>query len=436
MITRYAGLISILLAALAVVSGLWLAACVRPIAMPRTVNGHSGAAVAADAQAASGHAEPPRRSDARPTAQVDAASNWSVHPMQVEDHRLTALGRGPEETFPGDYLNVPLADLYDLFPAKGSVPPLRPEDIRAVAAADAEGLEDDSLVLGVRHYAQSRAYPRNLLAYHVTANDVIDGTPVLACFDAVSGACMAYQRPDTLTQAPILAASGAGFRATGLLYDEGTESLWSILGGGWVSTHPNRAGGEQYLSGRPIAGPLVNDYPVLRPLPCVCTTWAAWRTQYPNTTVAQVQADTGHDYTVDPYTSVQGPDGQIVDYYTAADLVLAPEGSGGDPGSLADKAWVLGVALPHGPLAVGEQQALSAAGGKATTLELNSASGGLMLHIDPSTGSLIATTGGGFVPPQVRLFWVAWRSQFPDTQVWNPEADGAAAPASTVSVPE
>ncbi len=355
--------------------------------------------------------------------------------MEAENHRLTAVGRGPEETFPGDYLSVPLEDLYDMFPAKGSVRPLRQGDIRAVSAADA-GLKDDTIVLGVRLNGLARAYPRNVLAYHVTANDIIDGTPVLACFDAVSGACMAYERPGTSNGAPILAASGAGFRATGLLYDERTESLWSMLGGGWVSAHPDRAAGEQYLTGRPIAGPMVNDYPVLRPLPSVSMTWAGWRARYPATTVAQVQSDTGHDYTMDPYTTVQGPDGQIVDYYTAEDLVLALEGSGGEAGALADKAWVLGIALPTGPLAVGEEQALKAAAGKVTTLELNAASGKLMLHVDPAAGSLIATTSGYVVPPQVRLFWVAWRSQFPDTQVWNPGADGATAPAGSVSVPE
>lgn len=438
MMIRYAGLVSIVLAALAIASGLWLAACARPLRAPATPDMRTtatGPAADDPAPAASRRSEPPRRGGARPSAQVDPASNWSVHPMQAENHRLTAVGRAPEETFPGDYLSVPLEDLYDMFPAKGSVRPLRPDDIKAVSA-EAAGLKDDSIVLGVRLNGLTRAYPRNVLAYHVAANDIIDGTPVLACFDAVSGACMAYQRPGTAHNAPILAASGAGFRATGLLYDERTESLWSILGGGWVSAHPDRAAGEQYLTGRPIAGPMVNDYPVLRPLASVCMTWAAWRKRHPGTTVAQVQADTGHDYAIDPYTSVQGPDGQIVDYYTAEDLVLALEGTGGDPGALADKAWVLGIALPSGPLAVGEEQALNAAAGKVTTLELNSASGKLMLHIDPAAGSLIATTSGHVVPPQVRLFWVAWRSQFPDTQVWNPEADGAPAPTNTVSVPE
>ena len=427
MMIRYGGLISILLAALAIVSGLWLATCSRPAAVLRS----GGVEPAAGERAHTPEkpvAEQPR-SAPRPVSQADPTANWSTHPMRVESNRLTAIGRTAEETFPGDYLSVPLDELYDMRPAKGLVTPLRPEDITAIPAAQVTDLPDDTLVLGVRVHDSVRAYPRNLAAYHVAINDIFSQTPVLVCFDAVSGACMAYRRPGAAGSAPIFAASGAGFRATGLLYDLGTESLWSILGGGWVSAHPGRAAGEQYLTGRPIAGPMVNSYPVLEPLPGSLMTWAAWRARHPRTTIAQVQTDTGNDYTIDPYTSVVDRDGQVVDYYTAPDLVLAPEGSGGDAGSLADKAWVLGIALPRGAVAVAEQQAFEAAGDSATTFELNATGGALHLHVDPAAHSITAVAGGGVVPPQVRLFWVAWRSQFPDTRVWSVEAGAGHAPA-------
>ena len=55
----------------------------------------------------------------------------------------------------------------------------RPEFI---AAALADHVADDELVLGLAHGGEARAYPVRALAYHHLVNDVVAGEPVVATY--------------------------------------------------------------------------------------------------------------------------------------------------------------------------------------------------------------------------------------------------------------
>ncbi len=72
-----------------------------------------------------------------------------------------------------------------------------------------------------------------------------------------------------------LGTSGFLYRSNKLMYDHGTESMWSTL------------------QGEPVVGPLVGKGIKLERGHVVTTTWGEWKNQHPDTLVLSL--DTGHD---------------------------------------------------------------------------------------------------------------------------------------------
>ena len=72
-----------------------------------------------------------------------------------------------------------------------------------------------------------------------------------------------------------LGTSGFLYRSNKLMYDQATKSLWSTL------------------QGKPVVGPLVGQGLELQRGHVVTTTWGAWKSRHPNTSV--LSRNTGHD---------------------------------------------------------------------------------------------------------------------------------------------
>jgi hypothetical protein len=62
----------------------------------------------------------------------------------------------------------------------GTFPPL--DYPQVVAAADADWMEDDFLVLGAVQNGEARAYPLFMMTFHHVANDELGGKPYLVTF--------------------------------------------------------------------------------------------------------------------------------------------------------------------------------------------------------------------------------------------------------------
>ncbi len=72
--------------------------------------------------------------------------------------------------------------------------------------------------------------------------------------------------------------SGLLYQSNKLMFDEGSNSLWSTF------------------EGKPVVGALVGSGLVLRTRPVVTTTWKEWRTLHPTTTVLSLETGYTRDY--------------------------------------------------------------------------------------------------------------------------------------------
>lgn len=122
------------------------------------------------------------------------------------------------------------------------------------------------LVLGIVVGGEARAYPITMLAVpdHGVINDVVGGTPVVATWCELCSNGIIYERTvrgRTLT----FGVSGYLWNRSVVMYDQETDSLWG------------------HMVGEAMQGPMLGAE--LTMLPAQVSTWADWKTRYPETTV-------------------------------------------------------------------------------------------------------------------------------------------------------
>jgi hypothetical protein len=177
--------------------------------------------------------------------------------------------------------------------------------------------------------------------------------------------------------------SGLLYNSDMLMYDRGTDSLWS------------------QIMARAVTGPMRGTR--LVQLPLVHTSWADWRARHRRTEV--LSAETGHDrdYARDPY-----------DGYDAVPRLMFDVAQRDE--RLPPKAWVLGLrvggeakAYPFSVLA----RRVDASGRLADRV------GGQRVEIrfDPTHRSAEAFDQDARPLPGVTAFWFAWFAFHPDTRV-------------------
>jgi len=151
------------------------------------------------------------------------------------------------------------------------IPPLDHPETVPVDQADFMG--DGDIVFGVVVAGESRAYPKRILAWHELALDRVGGLELTAVYCTLCGTMVPYLS-EVGGVHRIFGTSGLLYQSNKLMFDAGTNSLWSSL------------------TGEPVVGPLVGSGLQLMPLPVVTTTWGEWRERHPETTVLSL--DTGH----------------------------------------------------------------------------------------------------------------------------------------------
>ncbi|MCZ4304148.1 DUF3179 domain-containing protein [Zoogloeaceae bacterium G21618-S1] len=174
--------------------------------------------------------------------------------------------------------SVPVEDIHPGGPPRDGIPAIdRPH---FVAAAQADFLDPSDPILGIVHRGEARAYPVRILNWHEVVNDRIGGKAVAITYCPLCGSGVAFvaEQGDTTLD---FGVSGLLYNSDVLLYDRGSQSLWS------------------QLMGRAISGPMKDT--ILTALPLVHTTWANWRTLNPDSRV--LSPNTGHQraYERDPY---------------------------------------------------------------------------------------------------------------------------------------
>ncbi len=268
-------------------------------------------------------------------------------------------------------------------PPKDGIPAIdRPKFVDAAAA----GLRADDRVLGLVHNGVAKAYPVRILNWHEVVNDRFGDAPVAVTYCPLCGTGIAFDASlggQTLN----FGVSGLLYNSDVLLYDRGTESLWSQLK-------------QQAISGR-LKGTR------LQALPLEHTSWADWHARHPTTRVLSTDTGFARDYAHDPYAG----------YERVQRLMFNVEHR---DDRFQPKEWVLGVTVGAARKAYPFTVLDGAARGRAT-YELRDTVGGqtIVVRYDARHRTARALDTQGRALPYVMAFWFAWVAFNPDTEVYR-----------------
>lgn len=157
------------------------------------------------------------------------------------------------------------------------IPPLRNPHMLAADNPGTAYLHNSDTVFGIDVNGDVRAYPKRILAWHELFTATVGGVPVTGVYCTLCGSMILY---DSTINGHLyrLGTSGFLYRSNKLMYDKGTQSLWSTL------------------YGAPVIGPLASKNIRLRERSVVTTTWGAWRKRHPHTTVLDIHTGFYRDY--------------------------------------------------------------------------------------------------------------------------------------------
>jgi Protein of unknown function (DUF3179) len=353
-------------------------------------------------------------------------SDCAAEPSRAQAHLDLRRSRGRETRLVRefDYPAMYAATGIDAIPSIDRPCHERPEEATA--------LPDSSLVIGVDHGGEARAYPVDLLSLHEVVNDVVGGVPIAVTWCPLCASAVGYDRRignQTLT----FGVSGYLYRANLMLFDRETGSLWSQLLGGAVT---GRMRGT-----------------ALRRIPIVHETWARWRRRHPETLVLSILRDRlGRSLAATYAYSSVGNEDSNVPYSTYASKV--PIYNPGVVRGVADASRVYGLVLAGRakaypvPALWRAGVANDAFGGIPILAVYNGASVGVDLYsrrignrvlrftqagkllADVETDSRWSPATGRAVAgplrdrtlarlPAVSSYWFAWRDFYPRTAVWS-----------------
>ena len=111
-------------------------------------------------------------------------------------------------------------------PPKDGIPSID-EPIFA-SADDADFIDEDEWVLGIKTAAGARAYPIKILNWHEIVNDEMGGLKFVVTFCPLCGSGVVFRSAIDGNDLQF-GVSGLLYNSDVLLYDRATESLWSQL---------------------------------------------------------------------------------------------------------------------------------------------------------------------------------------------------------------
>ncbi|CAN5861473.1 DUF3179 domain-containing protein [soil metagenome] len=276
---------------------------------------------------------------------------------------------------------IPVEEILSGGPPRDGIPALTDPRFESVREASRWMVEDDRL-LALEVAGEAKAYPLRILVWHEVANDRIGGQPVLVTFCPLCGTGMAFD-PVVRGERRIFGVSGLLYNSDVLMYDRGTESLWS------------------QIARRAVTGPMRGSN--LDLLPLVHTTWDRWRREHPDGLVLSQQTGHERDYNRDPYL-----------LYAFDPSALFPV-SHRDP-RLPEKELILGIeregagtAFPLSSLEEGPRPVRARVGSED-----------VFVYWFRDSWTAFATDPKGRRIPATIAYWFAWSAFHPDTQVWHP----------------
>lgn len=245
-----------------------------------------------------------------------------------------------------------------------------------VSAKDAVHVADDAIVITLSYKGEYRAYPARILDQHEIVNDTIAGDPIAITWCPLCGSAVGISRrlSGGVTE---FGVSGLLYNSDLVFYDRKTETLWD------------------QIEAKGIVGPLTGRK--LELIPVSVARWSSWRSAHPDTLVLSTETGFDSDYSADRYSSYRDSNG-----------LMFPVASKDD--RIHTKTVVFGFDLESGAVAYAETL-LRKHGTYRHGVDGKDAA--ITLHDD---GSVTMRRGGRTHSP-VRLYWFAWFTFHPDTNL-------------------
>ncbi|MFO8003339.1 DUF3179 domain-containing protein [Thioalkalivibrio sp.] len=286
--------------------------------------------------------------------------------------------------------DIPLDEIHRGGPPRDGIPALT--DPEFVTAASAHGLQPDDRILGLQRNGVSKAYPLGIMNYHEVVNDIVAGEAIAVTYCPLCFTGVAFEARTEDGSRRLFGVSGLLYNSAVLLYDRGSESLWS------------------QISATAVAGARIGEQLTL--IPIANTTWDSWHREHPNTLVLSRNTDYARDYDRDPYAD-----------YAEDEALLFPVAfrmQGQHP-----KTPVVGVRIgdqaraypfPAFPESGRHRLEDTLAGREITVL----------IDADAQTGQVFDAQGEEI--PSIISYWFAWYAFHPQTERYTgepaPEPDG------------
>ncbi len=221
---------------------------------------------------------------------------YEPHPQYMEFKRslYKAIDPRMERFFPaGGGATIRLDEILWGGVKVDGIPPL--DHPAVLSATEASYMGDDNVVFSISVNGEARAYPQRILAWHEMALDQLGGVELTIVYCTLCGTVIPY---DSTVGGRLrkIGTSGLLYRSNKLMFDEETNSLWSMI------------------TGTPVVGELVGSGLQLEHYPVVTTTWGEWRKLHPDTTVLSL--DTGHERDYSEGAAYRG-------YFASDDLMFS-----------------------------------------------------------------------------------------------------------------
>ncbi len=245
-----------------------------------------------------------------------------------------------------------------------------------VSVEKAHHISDDAIVITLSYRGEHRAYPARILDHHEIVNDTIAGDSIAITWCPLCGSAVGIHRK-VGGETTEFGVSGILYNSDLVLYDRATETLWD------------------QIEARGIVGPLTGVQ--LDLLPVSMARWSRWRTAHPDTLALSPDTGFDFDYTQDVYAKYRSSNNLMFPVQNTDERVAA-------------KTVVFGFDLESGAIAYPESLLLEHG---TYRHDLGGVETAVSLHDDGSVSML----RNGQLQTPIRLFWFAWFTFHPETEL-------------------
>jgi len=267
---------------------------------------------------------------------------------------------------------VTLDKLMQGCPARDCIPSI--DQPKYVSANAADHVGDNDLVITLAYKGGYWAFPTKILDHHEIVNDTFAGDPLAITWCPLCGSAVGIER-SVGGSVTTFGVSGVLYNSDLVLYDRETETLWD------------------QIEAQGIVGPLTDERLTL--VPVSMARWSKWRARHADTLVLSLNTGFEKDYSQDRFAE-----------YRESTRLFMPVSRMDE--SVHAKTVVYGFDLDFGAIAYTEELL-----DKPFTHEFV----GKEAIVSVAEDGAVTMLRDGETHHPIRLFWFAWYTFHPDTEL-------------------